>query len=53
MIHPDEATKLINFVSGKGSAKIADILLQFAAQNREQLWRTIGWLAKLGILRVT
>jgi hypothetical protein len=52
MIHPDQATQLINFVSTKGSAKIADILVQFASQNSDQLWRTIAWLAKLGILRV-
>ncbi len=52
MIHPDEATKLISYVSSKGGALISEVFQQFSSQDKPQLWRTIAWLAKLGILRV-
>lgn len=52
MIHPDEATKLINAISGKGNLSIRDLFQQFPSYDKAQLWRTIAWLAKLGILRI-
>lgn len=52
MIHPDEATKLISYISGKGKATIADVLQNYSSLDKASLWRTIAWLAKLGILRV-
>lgn len=52
MIKPEEATQLINHISGKGNVTIAEAFNQFPGLNRNQLWRTIGWLAKLGILRI-
>lgn len=53
MIHPDEATKLINFVSSKNSVTIKEAFQQFPTQDHAQFWRTISWLTKLGILRVS
>jgi glycosyltransferase involved in cell wall biosynthesis len=49
MIHPDETTKLIAYVSAQ-NVSIGDVLRQFASCDRAALWRTLGWLIKLGVL---
>ncbi|MFY9289026.1 MAG: glycosyltransferase family 4 protein [Alphaproteobacteria bacterium] len=51
MITPDEATKLINYVSGQTNCTISNILQQFKSNDRASLWRTVAWLLKLGILK--
>jgi glycosyltransferase involved in cell wall biosynthesis len=55
MIAPDDAMQLINFVAAQGSVSIGKIFAEAesadAAENAA-LWRTLGWLIKLGILRV-
>ena len=51
MIAPEETTKLIKAIARLGEAKLGDILNQNPNLDRAQLWRTIGWLVKLGILK--
>jgi glycosyltransferase involved in cell wall biosynthesis len=51
MIPPDDATKLINFISKQGNPAISEVLRQFSGFDTAQLWRTLAWLIKLGILR--
>jgi len=53
MITPDDATKLISYVSTQGSVSIGDILRQFASSNPPQIWRTVAWLLKLSVFRIT
>ena len=51
MIPPDQAMKLIGDISRAGEAAIGDLLRQNASLQAPALWRTLGWLIKLGILR--
>jgi alpha-maltose-1-phosphate synthase len=51
MIAPDDITKLINTVSAQNGISIGEIFAQFPAVDRAALWRTLGWLIKLGIMR--
>lgn len=60
MIAPDDATKLINYIAARpapaeagGGAAISDIFRQFPAFDRAHTWRALGWLIKLGILKIT
>jgi glycosyltransferase involved in cell wall biosynthesis len=50
MIPPDETTRLIAYISSQGGASIGDVFRQFAACDKPALWRTLGWLIKLGVL---
>ena len=50
MISPEETTKLIAYVSAQSNVSIGDVFRQFASCDRAALWRTIGWLIKLGVL---
>jgi len=51
MIEPENITRLINYLSAQQGATIADILRRFPGGT--QLWRTLGWLIKLGVLRLS
>jgi len=51
MIAPEAAMRLISTLSKQGSVSIADVLRQHPDLDRSQMWRTLGWLTKLGILR--
>jgi glycosyltransferase involved in cell wall biosynthesis len=51
LIPPEESIKLVNTIAKHGNMKIADILHTNPNLDRPQLWRTLGWLIKLGILR--
>ena len=51
MIPPEETTKLISAISKLGEPSIGDLLQKIPALDQNQLWRTLGWLIKLGILR--
>lgn len=53
MIAPEETTRLINSISKLGAPSLGDLIRQNAALDQTQLWRTFGWLIKLGILRYT
>jgi starch synthase len=53
MIPPDETMKLVGAISRQGSVAIGDVLRQNPALDRAQLWRTLGWMIKLGVLRYT
>ena len=51
MIAPDITTQMINHITKQGTVPIASLFQTFPALDRPQLWRTLGWLIKLGILR--
>ena len=53
MIPPDQTTRLISTIAQKGSPSIGDLLRENPSLDRAQLWRTMAWLVKLGILRFT
>ena len=53
MIPPDDTISLINKIASKGEIRIGDLLREAASFDKNQMWRTFGWLIKLGILRVT
>ncbi|MDR3448407.1 MAG: glycosyltransferase family 4 protein [Alphaproteobacteria bacterium] len=50
-IAPAELSGLIGRLAEKGPLKIGDIMQQFPVLERARLWRTLGWLLKLGIFR--
>lgn len=50
MIPPDEATKLVNYISAHGPLTIGAVIAAMPNYDRPQLWRTLGWLIKLGII---
>ena len=52
MIPPDEAMALVKHVSAQGTPTIGEVLRAFPAVDRAQLWRTIGWLVKLGVFNL-
>jgi hypothetical protein len=49
MLSAEETTALIKHVS-QGETSIGNLFRAFPALERPRLWRTIGWLIKLGIL---
>jgi glycosyltransferase involved in cell wall biosynthesis len=51
MIAPDTITRLLEFVSSRGTMTIQDIFKEFSAEEAPKLWRTLAWQIKLGILR--
>jgi alpha-maltose-1-phosphate synthase len=51
MVPPEEVTKLVTLVSAQNGIAIGDLFKQFAKIDRAALWRTVGWLLKLGIFR--
>jgi glycosyltransferase involved in cell wall biosynthesis len=51
LLPPDEATAIINAIAKAGQTPIAAIFAQFPQYERGRLWRTLGWLLKLGIVR--
>jgi len=51
MVGPEDVTKIINGATGKNGIAIADLIAQLPTRDRARLWRTVGWLLKLGILR--
>lgn len=52
LILPEQATQLINFVATEGPIPIAALFRRFTSLDRATLWRTIGWLIKLGVFAV-
>ncbi len=52
MAAPEDVTKIINCATEKNGIVIAALFAQFPSIDRSRLWRTIGWLIKLGILRI-
>ncbi len=50
MMPPDETMRLISAISQHGEMTIAE-LLRLSSRDAASLWRTLGWLIKLGILR--
>lgn len=52
MIPTEEVMKLITYISAKGGVSIGDIFQQYPAYDQEQLWRTVAWVIKLGIVQV-
>jgi hypothetical protein len=54
MMAPQEETaKIIHHISTQSNVTITDISRHFPALNHAQLWRTLAWLMKLGILKVS
>lgn len=51
MIPPEETTKLISTIAKLGETTLGNLIQQNPALDLAQLWRTLGWLTKLGILR--
>ena len=49
MIAPEATMQLIGFISRQGETSIDNVFREFAKHDRPQLWRTIGWMVKLGI----
>jgi hypothetical protein len=55
MVTPDDTMKLINLIAERGAMAIRDVFVEFQTAElslQAALWRTLGWLLKLGILRV-
>ncbi|HUY68656.1 MAG TPA: glycosyltransferase family 4 protein [Alphaproteobacteria bacterium] len=52
MIAPDRTTALINHIAAQGPLAIGALFAAFPDLDRAALWRTLGWLLKLAILRV-
>jgi glycosyltransferase involved in cell wall biosynthesis len=52
MIAPDDLAKLINRISAQAGIAIGDVFKEYATLDQSRLWRTLGWLIKLGILRM-
>jgi hypothetical protein len=48
---PDETMSLINFVAKQGTTTIDAVFRQCPTADRPRLWRTAGWLIKLGIFK--
>ena len=51
MVPPPSITLIINHVTTKPGGTIGDMLAAFPALDQAALWRTIGWLIKLGVIR--
>ncbi|MDE1900065.1 MAG: glycosyltransferase family 4 protein [Alphaproteobacteria bacterium] len=50
LVAPASIAALLGFIVEQGGADIAGIFTQFPALDRPALWRTLGWLLKLGII---
>ena len=53
MLSPDDITAVINHVRTHDGIRIDAVLQHFAQTDVAALWRTIGWLLKLGIITRT
>ncbi|MDX2027013.1 MAG: glycosyltransferase family 4 protein [Alphaproteobacteria bacterium] len=51
MIPAEDTIKLINHIASQNAVSIGSLFQAFPAFDRPRLWRTLGWLIKLGILR--
>lgn len=51
MISAEDTIRVINHISARNTASIADLFQSFPDFDKPRLWRTLGWLIKLGILR--
>ncbi len=51
MIAPDDITKLISCVAAQDGISTGDVFALMPSADAHALWRTVGWLIKLGILR--
>jgi len=52
MLTAEDTTKLIAYILAQGETPIRRLFLVFPFLDRARLWRTAGWLIKLGILGV-
>jgi hypothetical protein len=52
MLPPEETTKLVKHISLTGTVTIGELFTAFPGTDRDRLWRAVGWLLKLGILRL-
>jgi hypothetical protein len=50
MIPPPSIPLVINHITTQAGCRIGDVLGAFPALDRAALWRTLGWLIKLGIV---
>lgn len=50
MIAPDDTTRLTALISSQNGISIGELVRKFPHLDRAALWRTIGWLIKLGVL---
>ena len=50
LIPPDDALALVQQIAASGEITIGDVFRANSAQDPAALWRTVGWLVKLGIL---
>ena len=51
MIPADQVVTLVSSVTRHDSVLISEIFRQFPTLDRNQMWRTLAWLLKLGIFR--
>lgn len=52
LVTPDETMRLINDVTLGGGARLDQLMAGRAHLDQAALWRTLGWLVKLGIFRL-
>jgi len=52
MLAPDDITAVLNWIAAQGRPSLGNIIKQFSALDPSRLWRTLAWLAKLGIARI-
>lgn len=53
LLHPNNVADIIGWISGQGSPSVGQIINQFPDLNRSALWRSLTWLMKLGIVRIS
>ena len=46
-----DVTGLLGWLVGAGEVTIAAVFAQFSGFDKPRLWRTLGWLQKLGIIK--
>jgi hypothetical protein len=49
LMGPEEVTKLVTSVAAAEGILTGDLFRQFGAIDQASLWRTLGWLIKLGV----
>ena len=52
MLAPDDLTAVMNWIAAQGQPSLGEVIYHFASLDTPRLWRTLGWLIKLGIMRV-
>jgi len=52
MVGAEDVAAILNWIGTQGRSTIGEVHQQFLALDTSRLWRTLGWLAKLGIIRV-